>query len=88
MLLKKQGIRNRKPRLKQHLGIHPSEMIIEPYCKEFEVFAKDKYLLCSDGLTDMLDAKQIHEILEKNENVKQTTKILLETALREGGGTI
>lgn len=85
MLLKKQGIRNRKPRLKQHLGIHPSEMIIEPYCKEFEVFAKDKYLLCSDGLTDMLDAKQIHEILEKNENVKQTTKILLETALREGG---
>ena len=33
----------------------------------------------------MLDAKQIHEILEKNENVKQTTKILLETALREGG---
>lgn len=62
LLVESQGGR-RKPYLTQHLGIFPDEMKIEPYCVSREVQGGDTYLICSDGLTDMLSDKEIGEIL-------------------------
>lgn len=60
-LVKRQG-GHRKPYLTQHLGIFPEEMRIEPYCTVRDVRGGDIYLICSDGLTDMLTDEEIGEI--------------------------
>ena len=82
--LKKRGI-NRKPRLIQHLGIDPNEMIIEPYVTSFLVKRKDYYLLCSDGLTDMLCNEGIQQIIETSKDVVNCVEQLVQKALDNGG---
>lgn len=82
--LKKRGIK-RKPRLIQHLGINPEEMIIEPYLSSFQIMRKDIYLLCSDGLTDMLTTTDIQDILMKCSTPAKCVKLLVQSALDAGG---
>ena len=82
--IKKRGI-NRKPRLTQHLGIDPNEMIIEPYVTSFLVKRKDYYLLCSDGLTDMLCNEGIQQIIETSKDVVNCVEQLVQKALDNGG---
>ena len=45
---------------------------------------KDKWLICSDGLTSMLEDKQINQILEK-ETIEKAVETLMQAALKEGG---
>jgi protein phosphatase len=45
----------------------------------------DRLLLCSDGLTDMVDDNSITEIMLKNEKPKEAAQMLLEEALLRGG---
>ncbi len=52
-----------KPPLSQCLGIPPSEMVIAPYTVKFPYRAGDVYLICSDGLTDMVEQGEIAQIL-------------------------
>ena len=79
------GIHNRKPRLTQHLGIEPEEMLIEPYVTEIQLQDEDIFLLCSDGLTDMLDESDIKDILQDNSTVTAQTEMLIQKALHNGG---
>ena len=74
-----------KHRLTQHLGIFPYEMIIEPYIVRFPVSAGDRYLLCSDGLTDMLTNSEISAILCKKQSLKTIVDELISSALNKGG---
>lgn len=53
----------KKPPLSQHLGIPPTEMLIEPYTSKQDYREGDIYLICSDGLTDMVPPEEITEIL-------------------------
>ena len=64
-LLDRCGIQGRKPRLTQHLGIEPSEMIIEPAVWTNTICSGDRFLICSDGLTDMLSEYEILVTLSK-----------------------
>lgn len=76
----------RKNCLTQHLGIFEDEMIIEPYFRENIPLKENDYiLLCSDGLTDMVEEEEIEIILGNSENVYQTAEILVNTALENGG---
>jgi len=53
-----------KNRLTQHFGIFPEELIIEPYVSdEIKIKKNDIFLLCSDGLTDMVSDDEIRIIL-------------------------
>lgn len=71
--------------LTQHLGIHESDMIIQPtFSEELQLETKDTFLLCSDGLTDMVDAEVIRSILCSG-TPEQQTQALVEEALRNGG---
>lgn len=79
------GIQNRKPRLTQHLGIEPSEMIIEPYSVTVDVQTQDQFLLCSDGLTDMVCPGRIEELLRGGCNPDITVDSLIKEALANGG---
>ena len=45
----------------------------------------DLFLLCSDGLTDMLHDHQIQNILSSDKDVDQRSEALIETAKTEGG---
>lgn len=73
-------------KLTQHLGIFPDEMIIEPYQPgAISVRENDLFLLCSDGLTDMLTDEEIRFELDKDGGVDQKVERLYELALLHGG---
>lgn len=83
--LRKQGIMNRKPHLTQCIGISPEEMRIVPYLYEEKLSAGDRYLICSDGLTDMVSIDEIQRILTEIKDLKACADTLVQKAL-EGGG--
>ena len=63
-MLAKQGAVNRKPRLTRCIGISKEEMTIEPYLEVENIENKDRYLICSDGLTDMVSEDEICRMLQ------------------------
>ncbi len=73
-----------KPPLSQDLGIPPSEMIIEPYIVKGKYNDGDVYLICSDGLTDMVSVSRIETILKRNKP-SRALEFLLDEALQNGG---
>lgn len=74
-----------KPPLTQHLGIDPEDMLIEPYIMKHSIQPGDVYLLCSDGLTDMLTDLEITDIMQNNEVPAACVDQLIDTALEHGG---
>lgn len=83
--LRQANVRMRKPVLTQFLGIPREEMLLEPYLVGIEIQQGDIFLVCSDGLTDMVPEMKICNILSRNTDVCQMTKDLLEKALVAGG---
>ena len=79
------GITNRKPYLTQFLGIDPEELLIEPFIQSGYYQAGDRYLLCSDGLTDMVDQDVIGEVLIQYEDPEDCAEKLKKLALENGG---
>ena len=76
----------KKPRLTQNLGIDPEELRITPYVKTWDIQADDVFLICSDGLTDMISENEITEIILKYQHsVSKTVKSLVNEALSKGG---
>lgn len=73
-----------KPPLSQNLGIPPNQLLIEPYLSQGRYKNGDKYLICSDGLTDMLTLEEIKEFLG-NHNIEETASNLVNRALENGG---
>ena len=72
--------------LTQFLGIPSDEMSLDP---DFNVLdrigSEDIILICSDGLSDMVDDNQIEAILSEKVSVKNKTEKLIKTALNNGG---
>lgn len=80
------GMRTRrKPRLTQHLGIYPDEMALEPHIVSSDLRRGDIYLLCSDGLSDMLSDSEIDNCLRSHASVRQSVAHLIKSALTKGG---
>lgn len=73
-----------KPPLLQNLGIPPDELIIEPYLAHGTYNEGDLYLLCSDGLTDMVSKNEIAALLAANP-AEKAASLLFERALVNGG---
>lgn len=73
-----------KPPLLQNLGIPPSELVIEPYLAREACSHGDVYLICSDGLTDMVPVEEIAEVLV-SKPVSEAASALLDKALLNGG---
>lgn len=82
-LLKQQGI-SRKPALTQFLGINTKEFLIEPYIQEVNLKSGDQYLLCSDGLTDMMTDEEIEQILIRKCEVSEKLNLFLHSVLERG----
>ncbi len=78
-------VRGRKFPLTQYIGIFPEEMILEPYIRAESMEAEDCYIICSDGLTDMVSRESIRDILKKSRTCEEMVGRLLEMALKAGG---
>lgn len=79
------GITTRKPRLTQHLGIDPADMILEPAIWQGSIRSGDRFLLCSDGLTDMVFESEIAAILLAQPEPSDCVRELINTAIAHGG---
>jgi len=65
------------------LGI---EAIVPADISEYRVEANDVYLLCSDGLTDMVDPEVVHSIVDdKRPDLAEAAAELIELANQNGG---
>lgn len=76
---------HKKAPLNQYLGIDPEVYIIEPYIAKGDLKSGDRYLLCSDGLTDMLTNIEIDAIMESTFDVEKCAEKLVDAALEKGG---
>ena len=52
---------------------------------EIEISAGEKLLLCSDGLTNMVDDYEIKRIVHKNERIEDAVRVLIDQANENGG---
>ncbi|MBQ2450835.1 MAG: Stp1/IreP family PP2C-type Ser/Thr phosphatase [Lachnospiraceae bacterium] len=52
---------------------------------EVKLEKEDKILLCTDGLTNMLNDDEIHRIVQSNEDVETAAKALIAAANEKGG---
>lgn len=52
---------------------------------EVELHQGDRVLMCSDGLTDMIEDEVIFQILKSNQDIAQGMERLIETANQNGG---
>lgn len=74
-----------KTPLTQHLGISPEDMVIEPCVVKGALKKGDQYLLCSDGLTDMLTNFEISDIMLNSADSVSCVEKLISAALEHGG---
>lgn len=74
-----------KAPLTQYVGIPEEHMELEPAICQLEYIPGMRYLLCSDGVTDMLSDGEIEDILARGISVQETVKLLLDCSLDKGG---
>ena len=76
----------RRHQITQYLGIFPDEMIINPYIIDaVMVSPKDRFLLCSDGLTDMVSDAEIEAVLRTELDTDRAAECLKQKAIEAGG---
>jgi len=76
-----------KNKLTQHLGLFPDEMFVLPYVSvEIDLMKDDIFMICSDGLTDMVSDDEIAEILStEGKDSTDLVKIMATTVQASGG---
>ena len=70
--------------LSQFLGMDTKEYELIPHIKELNLKPDDKFLLCSDGLTDYVNPDEIGRTVKEN-LMENSMDILLNLALKRGG---
>ena len=83
--LKQQGIEGRTPALTQFIGIPEDEMTLCPHIGSGRLRHNDRFLLCSDGLTDMVREEDIARWLYTSPTPKAAAAVLTDQALEKGG---
>lgn len=71
--------------LTQYLGMMEESLKLEPSVTDQEARIGDRFLICSDGITDMLMDGEIADILSRELTVEETVEVLVERALKKGG---
>lgn len=72
--------------LTQHLGIFEDELLLSAHrADEIALQNGDIFLLCSDGLTDMLDDAEIRRVIDRGKTPREIGEALMTGALEKGG---
>ena len=84
-ILAAMGIK-KKPVLLQFLGMNDAELCVEPYISKGEIQDGDIYLICTDGVTDSVDADSIFKVVQSADCASQIVKEILKR-VEEGYGS-
>jgi len=68
--------------LTRAMGVRPE---VDPDLHRLELLDGDLFLICSDGLSDMVQEEMIASVLQMERNLEQKAKDLIELALAGGG---
>lgn len=72
-------------KISQYLGM-PKEIRCSPYIvSNIPLAPGDVYVICSDGLCDMVEDREIEYILQQNQNPPEAARDLYDAAIRHGG---
>ncbi len=70
----------------KYLGVYEEEMAVEPdFSDVYDIRKGDIFLICSDGLTDMLWDEEIADVLASKQSASYQTEELVRLALESGG---
>lgn len=75
----------KKAPLLQCLGIPEDEMQIRPHLDYYPIHSEATFIVCTDGLSDMMTNEQMIVILSGNGSLQQQAKKLLTQSLKAGG---
>lgn len=62
-----------------------TEASVEPSVHIADVCEEDIYLMCSDGLSDMISFDEIQKVLNESPSIESATNQLIERAKKQGG---
>ena len=86
MTVEEAAVSKERHMLTQYLGVDPEEYVIEPYFGDpIALKPGDRFLLCSDGISDMLDDVRISAILAGEGPARSVCDELISQALSAGG---
>lgn len=73
--------------LTQYLGMSKKEILIEPYMKQMDYEDSMIFMICSDGLYEVLEEEVMEDILHRKlkKNLKSATNALVKQALKYKG---
>lgn len=72
-------------RLTQAIGGRSRLTPIEPHIESVKLNGPQRFLLCTDGLTDMVDIDQMEQIVSRNGNAVGAASDLFRAAMEAGG---
>jgi serine/threonine protein phosphatase PrpC len=73
------------PMLSQALGGNLHETPITPHVEALPLHAGDSFLMCSDGLSDLVAPERLSEILARSANDAAAVTAMFEDAMAQGG---
>lgn len=76
---------DQKFKLTQCIGIPKEDMLIEPYVGEGILQKGDAFVLCSEGITDMLDKSVIKDVVNGSDSAEAMATEMMRLALLAGG---
>ena len=74
----------KKPVLLQYIGVPERDMVLEPYITRGQLQPGDVYILCSDGVTDVLSPQELYTLTERCEPEIAVKQILAQVDSRNG----
>lgn len=84
-LIQELGIKGRKPSLLQFVGKKEGDQPLLPALSSFPYTNQARYLVCTDGLPDMLSDKEIEQICRTYATPLACARALVQDALKKGG---
>ncbi len=74
-----------KGALVQYIGIDLEDFYLTPYVEEFKIQSGDKIIICSDGITNMLNNEDIVNIVSRKKPLEGLVEELINESLKKGG---
>ena len=75
----------KKPVLLQYLGIAEESMIVDPFVSKGDLQTDDRYVLCSDGVTDVCSPAEIYDAVKRFDRPEDAVKEILSAVLKKDG---
>lgn len=79
------GYSARKAPITQYLGMPEVDVMLEPHLARGAYRSGDRFLLCSDGITDMVRLEEIARIMADSQDPEQCAMTLTARAMENGG---